>query len=687
MNDTLYFNILTFSWPREPVTFNFSLIEDGHCQKIHKSIFPNQITSIFPDVLTSNTEFIYTIFTGEREGFTPLTINLQTDNPDFVKRYYDRQINFYFRVILKQIVKVGFIKENQVWLPIPTAPSLDYKIYEKYSLKIHIKSVSNYPEILLSFDGRSKVHKKSIAQLMEISTTNFNLVLHNEHLYKYSELLENEITDYEEVFPVIGFKLFRTLGYAFPPPSKKNKYPPYHSLITKFYQTYLTSPEFKEIIPLHNAGFLKANPLTTSRTNQDGNLLMFGTKEGKPILNISPYAGIKEGGPFQIPPFSNLHFFLIFHKDDYDSATNINKYLLDGLGFFGGLQKFAKVLFHTEPGFSIQFTNKENPFPEIQEILGKRTYNPDVKYFAIYVTPFSRDTNDLDKKEVYYKVKEALLKRNIPSQVIDPTKMKAQASNFSYSLINIAVAIVAKLRGVPWRLHTPIKNELVVGVGAFKHVALDVQYIGSAFSFNNNGTFNHFELFMKHEVDILAGSISRQIREYVTANKQPERLIIHFYKTMSEEELQPILHALNNLGLQIPVFIITINKTVSSDLVAFDYSLEGLMPLSGTYIHIGNNKYLLFNNVRYTNALIKDTEGWQFPIKLKIESTHPDQLKEAKVISDLIQQVYEFSRMYWKSVSHQNLPVTIKYPEMLAQIAPHFNVDDIHYGKDNLWFL
>ena len=86
MNDTLYFNILTFSWPREPVTFNFSLIEDGHCQKIHKSIFPNQITSIFPDVLTSNTEFIYTIFTGEREGFTPLTINLQTDNPDFVKR-------------------------------------------------------------------------------------------------------------------------------------------------------------------------------------------------------------------------------------------------------------------------------------------------------------------------------------------------------------------------------------------------------------------------------------------------------------------------------------------------------------------------------------------------------------------------------------------------------------------------
>lgn len=43
---------------------------------------------------------------------------------------------------------------------------------------------------------------------------------------------------------------------------------------------------------------------------------------------------------------------------------------------------------------------------------------------------------------------------------------------------------------------------------------------------------------------------------------------------------------------------------------------------------------------------------------------------------------------YWKSVRQQNLPVTIKYPEMVAQIAPHFDGDDIpQYGKNNLWFL
>ncbi len=54
----------------------------------------------------------------------------------------------------------------------------------------------------------------------------------------------------------------------------------------------------------------------------------------------------------------------------------------------------------------------------------------------------------------------------------------------------------------------------------------------------------------------------------------------------------------------------------------------------------------------------------------------------------LIDQVYQFSRMYWKSVSQQNLPVTSKYPEMVAEIFPHFKGGEIpEFGKNNLWFL
>jgi hypothetical protein len=257
-----------------------------------------------------------------------------------------------------------------------------------------------------------------------------------------------------------------------------------------------------------------------------------------------------------------------------------------------------------------------------------------------------------------------------------------------YSLTNISIAILAKLKGTPWRLKAQLKNELIVGVGAFKHIETDVQYIGSAFSFNNNGTFNRFEYFMKHELELLAGSISHQIREYATVNSSPDRLIIHFYKTMSDDELQPIQKALEALDLHIPVFIISINKTESEDIVAFDESWSDKMPYSGTYINIGNRKYLLFNNTRYNNQSFRAADGWPFPIKLKIDCTDKTKLDDTTIIRDLIDQVYQFSRMYWKSVRQQNLPVTIKYPEIIAQIAPHFDGLDIpEFGKDNLWFL
>lgn len=178
------------------------------------------------------------------------------------------------------------------------------------------------------------------------------------------------------------------------------------------------------------------------------------------------------------------------------------------------------------------------------------------------------------------------------------------------------------------------------------------------------------------------------LKEFATIHEDPERLVIHFYKTMSEKELFPIMNALKDLGLSIPVIIISINKTEAEDIVAFDGNWNQLMPLSGTYINIGYHSYLLFNNTRYESHIHSRSEGYPFPIKLKMQCTDPELLKDTKVVRELIDQVYQFSRMYWKSVRQQNLPVTIKYPEMVAQIAPHFIGNEIpDYGKENLWFL
>ncbi|MPN32482.1 hypothetical protein SDC9_179961 [bioreactor metagenome] len=155
-------------------------------------------------------------------------------------------------------------------------------------------------------------------------------------------------------------------------------------------------------------------------------------------------------------------------------------------------------------------------------------------------------------------------------------------------------------------------------------------------------------------------------------------------------EFPHIENALNNLGLdEIPVYVVTINKTESEDFVLFDGKNSDLLPYSGRYMNLGNKTYLLCNNTRYENAEFSRLDGFPFPVKIKIECpTNNSQSIDTLIISDLIDQVYQFSRIYWKSVKQQNLPVTIKYPEMIAQILPYFtNTDPDNIDTKHLWFL
>jgi hypothetical protein len=261
--------------------------------------------------------------------------------------------------------------------------------------------------------------------------------------------------------------------------------------------------------------------------------------------------------------------------------------------------------------------------------------------------------------------------------------------NFAYTLQNIAIAINAKLGGTPWRIAVPQYRELIVGVGAFKHNDTNTQYIGSAFSVDNTGAFNSFEYFQKDELRELAGSIKDAIIQYKNSIQNPDRLIIHYYKDMRQDEVEIIEDTLSNLNLDIPVFIVTINKTESEDIIVFDDDFVEKMPYSGRYINLGNNTFLLCNNTRYEIDNPQRIESFPFPVKLKIKCPTDPTLLNQNTIKGLIDQVYQFSRIYWKSVKQQNLPVTIKYPEMVASIAPYFSNGSIPatIGKDNLWFL
>lgn len=685
MAQNLFFNILTFDWPTTGLEFHFYENEIPGAERIFHTVVPDEIKEHFPNLGTESQEHIYTTFTVANEASVCVSMNLSECKYSYAKRYFNWVIRNHFSAKEDTSIRSTFISDCNVWIPAVNQPHDDFIVYEKFTLKVQIKHFSNFPEILLSFDGRSKVFKQPANDLIHsVSAAAFNWVMYRGAIQKWEHLQEEGEIENSEVFPVLNADIEGAMGYPYEPTKTPNKYSEYLDLIVSFYKQYINVADFKKVIPLHNSGFIKVKPVSIDYTSEESNELLFGNGNTEKV----PYNGIKQYKPFKKSPHSAVNLFYIFHEEDFATVKDLDSRFKNGFGFFKGLEQFAKIMYHTQEGFSIRFKDRENPIKQIEEILSTRTFDPAIQYIAIYVTPFGKFDTDKQHREIYYRVKELLLKRKITSQAIDPAKIEEQGDDWVYSLPNISIAMLAKLNGIPWQLKQTEQSELIVGIGAFLHKEENIQYIGSSFSFTNHGRFNRFEYFMKNEIDVLAGSIADSVRQYAAAHGEPSRLIIHFYKTMSRAEIEPIQHELKNLGLDIPVFILTINKTESRDILAFDKNWNGRMPISGTFINLGGKQYLLFNSTRYATSFPKDKDGYPFPVKLKIDCTDKEELKDTKVIKNLIEQVYQFSRMYWKSVRQQNLPVTIKYPEMVAQIAPHFQSNDIpEYGKTNLWFL
>lgn len=723
MSESLFLNTLAFEFPKEPKIFYFSLIdkEDVSLTKLSHQLFPANINDIFPNI--TNDSILYTSFTRKLEGFTPLSINFATENFALIKRYYNREIRHYFTKMDK-LVETTFIKDNQIWLRNRgDKPHTNCTLYDKYTIKVNFNHFTNTPELVLSYDKKTNIYRKSVAAFLfdeETATADlFNKVVHVEYfqhedkqitkksITQYKYLKKKEDIDYNNVFPIVGRDFATWLGVdddqdelsnVFKP---TNRYIKYLSKITGFYNQFLNNDNFRKVIPVSEKGFDQVHVLQIGQTSSQSKRLIFGKRQ----TDVIPQRGVNHG-PFRQSRHNNIQLFFITHKEHVLHTNNLSGYLKQGYKIFKGLMQYTNVPISNAPkGFSIAFSDKQNPLPEIELALENNKWDPNVKYIAIYLTPIGKYAQDREQRKIYYQVKEKLLMRNITSQCIESDKMikivendsylertGKKGNNFAYTLQNIAIAINAKLGGIPWRIDIPEQKELVVGVGAFKNTDTDIQYIGSAFSFDNNGAFNSFDYFHKDQTSELAGSIEDAIIRYASINEKPNRLIIHFYKEMSENEIQPIENALHNLGLEIPVYVVTINKTESEDFVVFDENSKELMPYSGRYINLGNKTYLLCNNTRYEgdNFKFNAMDGFPFPVKLKIDcpsdNTRPI---DTKIIKELIDQVYQFSRIYWKSVKQQNLPVTIKYPEMVAQIAPHFTNGNIptNIGNDNLWFL
>ena len=705
MQEHLKTNILNFKWPNSAPTIYLTLEDIEGSHPIHNSKFSRQIKEVFPDADLSNIDQIFTTFTTEIPDAPSIKLNL-VDGRELriYKQFLKHQLRSYFKSKDYYIVVKNFVGDVQVWMPSKKGNTADYNLYYKFSFKIQFAKLTDLPELIVSYDGTSKVLTTSVKDIEDSElirrcvygqkTFNYQMDLDTEEKQEFYNAIQ-----FDQAFPIFSLPLARALDIPIEEPVRPaNKYQKYVALINNFATNYLFTEDFKAIFPFKNDAFIDVPLNRINHIDPQVGLLEFGKDQyGNKKTHLVPKLAMNNLNPYKRPNNQNIKFFFVYHTSHKEAIKTFYNNLKTGVTadkkYFKGIEAYVNIKASTSKEHFIEFTNENNPIPEITEQLENLSFDHDnVRYAAFYLSPFDKNTPNPEDREIYIQIKELFLNEGIVTQVVDYEKMVVNIENqynFQFSLQNMALAIHAKLGGAPWKLAVTDKKELVIGVGAFTNQGENRRYIASAFSFQNNGLFRKFEYFDQSETDLLAGSICKAIRDF-TSVAEADKVVIHFYKEMSYEELKPIIRGMHTLGLKIPLYILNINKTEAEDIIAYDLNWnKKLMPVSGTYIRISENQFLLFNNARYpSDRFYSDTDGYPFPIKIKISSPDEDAFEDADVVLELLTQVYQFSRLYWKSLRQQNVPITIKYPEMVAEIAPRFESKEIPpFGQETLWFL
>jgi len=673
----LLLNIIPFDIPTKEIKCSFfENPKDGFCP-IRNLEFPNK------ERAQTGKQTYFTDFQIDPTADVTETIDF-SKSKEILKQYCKCLIFKYFQSI-GEIARFNRLGEPEIWLKSKEQIHHLFDLYNKISVRTQYSRVTKGFELLIYYNGCLPISTQSIEEMQDISTAFYNLVLFQGKIYNYSQLPDDAMYCQNEIFPHINSKVSGAYGLGkIKIKPKSNRYRRIYEILTDFYNNLLNVPSFKKIIPISERGFHKIEAHKIFNTSCSGNFLLFGRncKGTNPTLDLPKY------GPYKLPkePFKQaIHFFFIVHENSIEKGLEFRQYLMGEREGYKGLKEYIKVPFTIEKESSITFKNADNPFPEIKAQITSTPWKTNITYCAFYLSPISIDDSNPERLKVYFRIKELLLKYQIASQVIDSSKIGGE--NYDKSLANISVAVLAKLKGIPWRLDRKVKDELIVGVGAFKSKEIGVRFIGCGFSFTNDGTFNEFGCYSESDSFLLTGHIEKAIKNYKRDKGEIGRIIIHYYNTKDRKEQKFMDDVVHNLGLSIPVFIVSINKTDFEDFLVFDTDFIGLMPYSGTIIDIGRNEYLLCNNTRYSNQEDTPIECDQLPLKLSLHSTHPALLTK-EFVQELIDQVYQFSHMNWKSLKHQRLPVTVTYPEIVAQMLPYFDKRYLPpFGQKSLWFL
>jgi len=310
--------------------------------------------------------------------------------------------------------------------------------------------------------------------------------------------------------------------------------------------------------------------------------------------------------------------------------------------------------------------------------------------FAFILHPYLKTELDEQKRKLYYEIGASLLNYGIASQTIGVQRYLDK--NYPHYIPNFSASSTAKLGGVPWKLAHPLADDLVIGISLFKSTRDARLFYGFALGFTGDGRVQHIDRFEDQETRELAGAIRLAIKGYfsdslIKTSFKPKRLVLHVYKQLSNRELKHLNQVLNELDVAIPVYIVTIYQQYYNDVFIVNELREDKVVPNATAIQMDQHHYLLQANELYKEDM-PTPNSFPKQLKIGIRAGSEKYPLTDKIKQELLEQVYQFSKLNFRSVATQPFPITVLYPKWMAEKLAYMPNVTIHPNlKNRLWFL
>ncbi len=405
--------------------------------------------------------------------------------------------------------------------------------------------------------------------------------------------------------------------------------------------------------------------------------------------------GIIRFGPFkriENPP----RIAFVFPTGYRDAANTLYLALRNGIGLFKGLPSVFKVPLEKEQTLPITGFKLANPFDHhdcakryrdaIQAWMTSHQEKPD-----IFLTLHPRSMAWEDDSE-YSATKAILLRESLLSQNVTFELIQSSAQ-FEWAAANIALALFAKLGGIPWAIDRPnADGEIVIGMGRSDSFEVATRerkrFIAFATCLQTNGIYRFSTLGRvctdrQSYIEELENTLRITLRRAHETIAEVRILTLHFPKEFSFDERERCKRIAEEEQARFPRLEF-VKVTDEDRFFALDDESPDQVPCRGTCIRLSSTDHLL-----YTEGS-EERQSWanRPPSAVRIKHYRGESEIDAGT-REVIGQVFDLSMANWRAFNARGYPVSILYSTLISRILRHANLDNVQSEslRNRMWFL